>query len=659
MRLSYGWPDGQENSAFRDRSLPLDSKKPCIMIGRNGSGKTLASKILSHSRTILFGEEREFKQSFSAIRDIGLDWIEVEFKIPLIQFSDEGDGQLGFSRGNSVAWDLIEDEKSGLWLFTMSEGDMNGMWEPEYHSFTTNIFVKLILKKISVDPELSVSIMMESRGTLELCNDQFDESLYSDHDTEEYKHFSIDIVSKPVNIEIQGSFASNQSNNLWKRVCTDTFTPGTIENLRKEYQRQYQYVCKNLDNQCIEGGYGTPELGEYGVSEQNLAWLQKSTIVEILFEEGKKIFPPIEFSNVDRVPPEFNPWKKDLLEELVSLRATIIGKLDVEIDEYGIGCEMLLQILNDFEELRPGTKLAGDQFIQAISNDVPPEVSAIVNEEKKQKEYLDDLFKEYSHLEKWLDIIPLFVQNRVPESSKIEKIGIQTNEFSSQILELREHVDFIKILLNAIDECFPKFDDFEKADDKYSILINSISKFQQSDAIEQMYLQGVTTKLIDDSSQRTKPNSAEMKELSRLIPRYMVLFWYAFEMDRELIALYETYRGIFSSDNDRNKEAHQIGTTSWSEFLHIIEDKNAMPSGFRHILSIVLGITSNKESCIYFIDEPEISLHIEWQRKLVTHLRFLLDESRNNSILLIATHSPDIFLNHLDDIVNFSPQMID
>jgi predicted ATPase len=99
--------------------------------------------------------------------------------------------------------------------------------------------------------------------------------------------------------------------------------------------------------------------------------------------------------------------------------------------------------------------------------------------------------------------------------------------------------------------------------------------------------------------------------------------------------------------------------SSLSEFLHIIENKEVLPSGFRHILDMVLSITSSQESCIYFVDEPEISLHIEWQRKLVKHLRFLLDEFRDNSILLVATHSPDIMLNHLEDIVNFSPQLID
>ena len=66
MYISYGWPDGESNPAFRDRSLSLDSKKPCIMVGRNGSGKTLASNILGHARNIIFGDFESY-QSLSLI----------------------------------------------------------------------------------------------------------------------------------------------------------------------------------------------------------------------------------------------------------------------------------------------------------------------------------------------------------------------------------------------------------------------------------------------------------------------------------------------------------------------------------------------------------------------------------------------------------------
>ena len=665
MRLSYGWPDGQKNSAFRDRSLPLDSNKPCIMIGRNGSGKTLSSKILSHSRTIFFGELKEMQKSITALTEIGLDWIEVELKIPLIHLWDE-EGCVGFRE--KVALDLIVDD-DGNWSISATGDDLVEGWETEFHSFTTNLLIKLKMKNISHHPELSVNILMESKGTLEICKiDESDDILNDDG----HKGFSVDIFSETKKLEIEDSTVFDHRLNLWKRTCVKSLELYSIENLRNEYLRQLDYVCEALNVQCIKSGHGNPEIStDYMLDGWDIS-TQESSIIEILHEQGAKLFPPIVFSNVDRIPPELEPWKKALLEDLLSLQAIIVGKYNIDIGKYGIGCEMLLQILNSFDELEPesSTNKLRATHNSNLEDDMSRDMLLLEQEEKEQKAYLNHLFKEYSHLVKWLDIIPLFVQNRVPEPSDSEKIIIETGEVSGELVELREHVNFIKMLLNTIDECFPKFDEFERSEDKYNILIESISKFQQSDNIEQMYLQGISRGLnegiglprtLAKSHQKHSEtfDSDDLKELSRIIPRFMVLFWYAFEMDRDLVALFETYRGIFASDSNRNKDDHNSGTTTWTEFLHIVEDRKAMPSGFRHILSIVLGITSDDKPCIYFIDEPEISLHIEWQRKLVKHLKFLLDESRTNSMLLIATHSPDIMLNHLDDIVNFSLQLID
>ena len=49
-------------------------------------------------------------------------------------------------------------------------------------------------------------------------------------------------------------------------------------------------------------------------------------------------------------------------------------------------------------------------------------------------------------------------------------------------------------------------------------------------------------------------------------------------------------------------------------------------------------IIENNDEFITFWDEPEISLHIEWQRKLIRVIRQL----NPNMQLIIATHSPSI-----------------
>ncbi|MCK5867089.1 MAG: ATP-binding protein, partial [Mycoplasmataceae bacterium] len=80
------------------------------------------------------------------------------------------------------------------------------------------------------------------------------------------------------------------------------------------------------------------------------------------------------------------------------------------------------------------------------------------------------------------------------------------------------------------------------------------------------------------------------------------------------------------------------------EFLLGDKEINAyqLSSGEKQLLIILLTvlIQDNKPS-ILLMDEPEISLHIEWQRKLIKYIR----ELNPNVQLIIATHSPDIIVH--------------
>ena len=51
-----------------------------------------------------------------------------------------------------------------------------------------------------------------------------------------------------------------------------------------------------------------------------------------------------------------------------------------------------------------------------------------------------------------------------------------------------------------------------------------------------------------------------------------------------------------------------------------------------------------KNDSIILIDEPEISLHINWQEKFIDNL--LLALSGKKCQIIISTHSPDIIFNH-------------
>lgn len=70
-----------------------------------------------------------------------------------------------------------------------------------------------------------------------------------------------------------------------------------------------------------------------------------------------------------------------------------------------------------------------------------------------------------------------------------------------------------------------------------------------------------------------------------------------------------------------------------------------LSSGEQHELVLYFELLFNtKQNSLLLIDEPEISLHISWQKAFIEDLRSVTE--LNNLSVIIATHSPDIIGNH-------------
>jgi predicted ATPase len=66
----------------------------------------------------------------------------------------------------------------------------------------------------------------------------------------------------------------------------------------------------------------------------------------------------------------------------------------------------------------------------------------------------------------------------------------------------------------------------------------------------------------------------------------------------------------------------------------------SLSSGEKQLLRILVGMINAEESTV-LIDEPELSMHIDWQRELISGLRTINSEAQ----LIVATHSPEIMAN--------------
>ncbi|MCD8266349.1 MAG: ATP-binding protein [Prevotellaceae bacterium] len=73
-----------------------------------------------------------------------------------------------------------------------------------------------------------------------------------------------------------------------------------------------------------------------------------------------------------------------------------------------------------------------------------------------------------------------------------------------------------------------------------------------------------------------------------------------------------------------------------------------LSSGEKQILIILLTVlTEARQPCVLLMDEPEISLHVEWQERLIGLIRDLNPEAQ----IILTTHSPAVIIDGWGDCV--------
>jgi ABC-type enterochelin transport system ATPase subunit len=90
-------------------------------------------------------------------------------------------------------------------------------------------------------------------------------------------------------------------------------------------------------------------------------------------------------------------------------------------------------------------------------------------------------------------------------------------------------------------------------------------------------------------------------------------------------------------------------TTTKGKFLR--EDQ--LSSGEYHLLYLmVTALVTQRHGSVIAIDEPEMSMHLKWQRNLI---RALIEcASRAEPQFIFATHSPEIAADYIDDMISLT-----
>lgn len=118
---------------------------------------------------------------------------------------------------------------------------------------------------------------------------------------------------------------------------------------------------------------------------------------------------------------------------------------------------------------------------------------------------------------------------------------------------------------------------------------------------------------------------------------------------------------FLSSLNEMFKESNKKAYfNSDGELEFLFHDKKLyftnLSSGERQVIYIFLKVAiATKNNALILMDEPEISLHLSWQEKLLTQIRAINPDSQ----LIIVTHSPAIVMNGwLDCFVDIKDIMV-
>jgi predicted ATP-dependent endonuclease of OLD family len=157
-------------------------------------------------------------------------------------------------------------------------------------------------------------------------------------------------------------------------------------------------------------------------------------------------------------------------------------------------------------------------------------------------------------------------------------------------------------------------------------------------------LQQVGEKTGDDreassTERQTRKTLDEIEDRARRVARESEALLRPFTVLSELISRIFQHRGIrLDGPVTLGAASEAIGS-------------NLLSSGEKQMLSFLCYNAFANRSCI-FIDEPEISLHVDWQRLLFP---ILLKQSTGNQFI-VATHSPFIYSKYADKELLLAPE---
>ena len=256
-------------------------------------------------------------------------------------------------------------------------------------------------------------------------------------------------------------------------------------------------------------------------------------------------------------------------------------------------------------------------------------------------------------------VVNTISQEEIHDKSKLcSEVTIELD--SNNILKLRKSQENISNLLDLVDEQEMKKliikevreNNHIKSELK-DVMINSIKKnkfrFNITDSIEYTATKNETKVNFEFvSTMALNANSFQNIEMGNGKTENILDWQIQNELDRlSKINNLDLNNKFITSLNHMFSESNKsvsLNNKFELEFKFNNEILNfpQLSSGERQVIYILLKVAiATKDNALILMDEPEISLHLSWQEKLLAQIR----EINPNSQIIIVTHSPAIVMN--------------
>lgn len=267
------------------------------------------------------------------------------------------------------------------------------------------------------------------------------------------------------------------------------------------------------------------------------------------------------------------------------------------------------------------------------------------------------------------DYIPEDLGVKSVSMQMCDDVNIKYRSFSDNLLRLKREAESDKLLNELaikISADIDGKDDKKLADHSISARIIIISK-NGNNVPTSEYRQNRNYNVIATFDVPTKNEdvSALDEQLKKLESEYA---YYLSDLSKQLsdtimstgkVELRDM-RSIYSENdlfieivNEAFENTQKVVDTEQSKLrfkLHgeLLEDNKKLSSGEKQFLIVMLTVLlQRKRESILIMDEPEISMHIDWQRRLLKSLNRL----NPNCQLILATHSPGVIIDGWEQLV--------